>query len=124
MVKRYISRTKFWVLTEDFIFKSAAGEFHDRFEIVYKKSPKASDNQAKLYSINIQRKDHHINISSEEYKIVDVEVYDLNGSLVHSKKGVNAYELKIPNHEFTKQLLIVVVKTETGEVVNKKLINN
>lgn len=109
---------------QDYVFKTVNGQYTDRFELFYKRSHKASENQASLSNVTISRKDHNIDIASTEDKIVNVEIYDLNGVLVYHKNNIHSHEFKIPNFHFTKQFLVVVVKTETGEIVNRKLINN
>lgn len=107
----------------DFTFKTFAGEFNDRFEIFYKRSIKASENKATLSNVVIYQNENHIQIAAENQLLSDVEIYDLNGVSVYQATDINLENWKVPNHLFGKGILVVVVKTADGEVVNKKLIN-
>jgi len=107
----------------DFTFKTFAGEFNDRFEIFYKRSIKASENKATLSNVIIYQNENHIQIAVENQLLSDVEIYDLNGISVYQATDINLENWQVPNHLFGKGILVVVVKTADGEVVNKKLVN-
>lgn len=106
-------------------YEGLEGTFNDRFEIVFKK---ASFTQTAIENpinkIDIDKIDHHILISSSIDNIIDVEVFNLSGWSIYKKSDVNTKEFKIPFSAFAKQIIIVNVKTETGEIVSKKFILN
>lgn len=106
-------------------YEGLEGTFNDRFEIVFKK---ASFTQTAIENpinkIDIYKIDHHILISSSIDNIIDVEVFNLSGWSIYKKSDVNTKKFKIPLSTFAKQIIIVNVKTETGEIVSKKFILN
>jgi hypothetical protein len=67
-------------------------------------------------------KNHKIKINSFDELIHKVMVYDLKGSLLFEKKGLNENEFTIPNFTSTDQFLIVVVQLGSGNWVSKEIV--
>lgn len=115
---------KTWNLsTEPYRFNSRSGEFNNRFTIVYK----PSNNQpsfSNLNTINMSKVDNKILVSSSLDKITSIEVFDLNSRPVYSKTNVNAKSFKIDSKALNNQIVVVTVKTDKGEFVSKKFVNN
>lgn len=106
-------------------FQTRAGEFEDRFLIVYTKNRITSvDISISGNQIGFAKKDNRIVINSSIDQIAEVEVFNLAGRPIYSKTGINSREHSIPTAMYSKQIVVVVVKTVTGETVSRKFINN
>lgn len=106
-------------------FNTRAGEFINRFKIVYK--PKSSMTAVSLSAsnaIDFAKINGEIVITSSIDEIVEVEVFDLNSRPVYSKQDINKNKHKVGMQNFGNQIIVVVVKTKTGEIASKKFINN
>ena len=51
-----------------------------------------------------------------------VQIFDIRGSLLFSNDKVNATEFKVTNLHSSQQVLLVVVESENGTKVSKKII--
>ena len=101
-----------------------AGEYIDRFEIVFKDGNSEEEPVLTAASqVNIQKIDKQILITSSKDKIQEVEIFNLAGWSVYKKTGINAHEFRIPVKSFEHQIILVKVRTESGEIVTKKLVN-
>lgn len=109
----------------EYFFETELGEFNERFEIRYA-SKERNDESLELIAENlvevIQFNDEIIITSSLE-KIVDISFYVLNGNSVFEKTNINSLEFKVPSSYFKKEILILNIKTESGEIYSKKIIN-
>lgn len=106
-----------------YYFKSEPGKYNNRFEIFYGRPAGFGINTSKM--LRIDKKDYNIVVSSDLDKITEVEIFDLVGLPVYKNEKVNAKELRIPLKQFGKQLVVVVAKTEVGEIENRMIeINN
>lgn len=115
-------------ITHDFeqgayIFKSRAGEFNNRFEIVYRKGMKASGDSLIRNTVSVQKVNQQIEVSSNVDKIAEVEIYNLMGRSLLKAEKINDYNWSIPANQYDKQIIVIVVKTETGKVISKKIVN-
>lgn len=107
-------------------YESEAGEFIDRFEILYK-NPGVTDpvfTASNLNHLKISKENHHIVIDSSIDKITAVEIFNLAGWSIYKKDNVNSQEHKVAAQSLGKGIIIVNVVTEKGEVVSRKFINN
>ena len=102
-------------------FESLAGEFTDRFEVVFK--PEGFTNPAIENQISIVRQGSNILVSSSLDKIIQVEVFNLAGWQVYKKDSIMSKEILIPATSFDNQIIVVTVLTEKGEKVSQKLVN-
>jgi len=105
-------------------FMTRAGQYNDRFVIVYRPGNvigTASDisNQISFAKINNQ-----IVITSTIDKITEVELFNLNSRSVYKNSDINSNEHRIDALNFNHQIVVVTVKTETGEFVTRKFVNN
>ena len=100
------------------------GLVEDRFEIVFKDGNSEEEPILTAASqVNIQKIDKQILITSSKDKIQEVEIFNLAGWSVYTKTRINANEFRIPVKNFDHQIIVVKVRTETGEIVTKKLVN-
>ena len=107
----------------DYKFISEPGEFNTRFELIYKPYS-LTDDASNSYSnkISIELKDKNIVATSTEHKITKIVLYDLNNRPMYLNSEVNALKISIPTKLYANQIVVVSLETETGEVMNKKLI--
>jgi|GEM_PF-641297 len=102
-------------------FESEAGEFNDRFEIVYQEEGTMGTGDQNTNTIQIYTDNDYIIIESKTEKILSVELYNLSGRSIHRNEKVNANVYKVKTH--SKGILIVKAQAENGEIVTKKVIN-
>lgn len=106
-------------------FETREGIFNDRFEIIYTKplTDTASNAAYAANQLKVQKQNQQILISSSEDIILQVEIFNLAGWSVYKNENVNSRELRIPGTQFGKEIIIVRVLTETGEIATRKFIN-
>lgn len=105
-------------------FMTRAGEFNDRFMIVYRPGNIIGTAADISNVVNFAKVDNQIVITSSIDKIKEVELFDLNSRPVYKKSDINSNEHRINAADFNHQIVIVTVKTETGELVTRKFVNN
>lgn len=105
-------------------FLTRAGEYNDRFEIIYKNKNIISTAQD-VYEpllLTVTRQSEDLLIMSKGDKLSEVIVYDLLGKPVFTYKDLNTEKFRIPAAEYSKQILIVNVVTQSGNTVSQKVI--
>lgn len=105
-------------------FLTRAGQFNDRFEIIYKNKNIFSTVQDTVEPllITVTRQSEDLLIMSQGEKLSEVIIYNLLGKPVFTYKNLNTQELRIPAAEYTKQILIVNIVTQSGNAVSQKVI--
>lgn len=105
-------------------FLTRAGEFNDRFEIIYKNKNIISTVQdvVEPLLITVTRQSDDLLIMSKGDKLSEVTVYNLLGKPVFTYKDLNTEELRIPAAEYSKQILIVNIVTRSGRTASQKVI--
>lgn len=104
-------------------FVTRAGEYGNRFKIVYRPSFQTGvDIHAN--DISMLKVGQQIEISSTIDRISEVEVFDLNSRPVFKKNEINHNKFIVNAISFNHQILIIKVKTETGETVTRKFVMN
>jgi len=105
-------------------FITRKGQTDDRFIIVYR--PRNVIGTATDISnvVDFAKIDNQIVITSSIDKIKEVELFDLNSRPVYKKSDINSNEHRISTLNFNHQIVVVTVKTETGELVTRKFVNN
>ena len=104
-------------------FEGSKGVFEDRFEIIFQDENQTSDLILSTNDVKITKKDRQIEITSSRDKILEVEIFNLSGRSVYKNKKVNSKTLNVQASLFGKQIIVVKVMTETGEIETKKIIN-
>lgn len=103
----------------NYSFTADAGTAASRFEIVYTNSVLGTDNpSATLNNVVVYQNAAGINIAAGNLSINDVTVYDVQGRLVYTAKGVNASETVLKMQP-AQQLLIIEVVTNAGKTTRK-----
>lgn len=105
-------------------FLTRAGQFNDRFEIIYKNKNIISTVQdvVEPLLITVTRQSDDLLIMSKGDNLSEVTVYNLLGKPVFTYKDLNTEELRIPAAEYLKQILIVNIVTQSGRTASQKVI--
>lgn len=101
-------------------FESDAGNFSDRFEVVYETEEMLNANELNAGSVKVYTNNQHAVVESQNKKIVSVELFDLSGKNIHSNKIINANVYRTPL--IPKGVSVIKVTTEEEAVVIKKII--
>ncbi|MBW7871212.1 MAG: hypothetical protein H3C39_09140, partial [Flavobacteriia bacterium] len=102
-------------------FLTRAGEYENRFKIIYRPSFQTSVDISPN-NISMLKVGQQIEISSTIDRISEVEVFDLNSRPVFKKNEINQNKFIVNAVSFNHQILIIKVKTETGETVTRKFV--
>lgn len=103
-------------------FGAMAGEYNDRFEILYRKVILDELSATVFGKISLEKVNRNIEVKSTLDKIQKVEVYNLSGRLIYEQNQIQSLEYYLPLEQFGKQIIIVRTVSEKGEVVSKKFI--
>lgn len=101
-------------------FATEAGTFNSRFELVYENllatvQPTFTENSVVVYQQN-----QEIVIHTGTAPMEQVQLFDLGGRLLQSKKGIHSVETRLPSG-LTHQVVLVKITSESGVVVCKKI---
>ncbi|SHI73855.1 T9SS sorting signal type C domain-containing protein [Flavobacterium haoranii] len=100
-------------------FISEAGDFKNRFELVYKKASTeivSNENEVLVFKNNGQ-----IVINSTSEKIANIQVFDIQGKILF-QENLKANEYRVKGLTVSNQALIVKIQLSNGEKVAKKII--
>lgn len=99
----------------DYEFESKAGEFNDRFKLVFQHRTLSVDsNEMALKDVTAAVSNSTITVDSNESQIQAIEVYNALGAVVYSDKGVDAYTTSVVGVAKTNSLVVVQVTLENG----------
>ena len=101
-------------------FSAEAGEFTNRFEIVYEQETVLGTTDQAKASIELYRDGQDFVVQTPAKKIVHVELYDMSGRLMFSKKA-NAKTVRFTAETLTEGIYILKGQLEDGEIFTKKL---
>ena len=104
----------------NYTFASAAGDFLNRFEIVYQNTA-LNTNEFVLNDVVVYANNSNVIVNAGQSIIDTVRVFDLRGRLVTELTNVNATEATL-NMSSDNQIVLVQVTSVDGAVVTKKLI--
>lgn len=104
----------------DYTFATAAGDFLNRFEIVYQTTA-LNVNEFVLNDVVVYANNSDVVVNAGQSTIDSVRIFDLRGRLVTELTNVNATEATL-NMTSNNQIVLVQVTTVDGAVVTKKLI--
>lgn len=102
-----------------YTFISEAGDFKDRFEIVYKKAD--VNETITTDEVLVFKSNNTLILNSANNKIQSVVIYDIQGKQLYSKE-INANDYQIQGLVVSNQALIVKLIFENGEELSKKIL--
>jgi autotransporter-associated beta strand protein len=104
-----------------YTFASDAGSFTNRFEIIFQSqlgigNPTFTENNVIIYTQN-----NDLVVNTGTIVMASIKVFDIQGRLLHEKKGINASQT-IMGGGLANQVLLVQITSEDGVMVTKKVI--
>jgi hypothetical protein len=104
---------------EGYEFNTEAGNFDDRFEVVYTTDALGSDDfKADANATIIYKQDRNLVVNSPSI-LKSIFIYDVRGRLIYSKEGLNNENYIINGLIAEEQVLVVKIGTENGTVYKK-----
>lgn len=104
-------------------FTSATGIFEERFELRFQAGQLGTgDHAPNDSSVYIIKKDQHIEVSSGNYNMSSVEIFDLTGKKVYTQKELNTTLFSTRDLNIAAQVLIVKVTLDNDVTVTKKVV--
>lgn len=104
-------------------FTSLVGTFNDRFVLRYTSAALSNQNFESIdSSVLVSANDGQIKIKSINYSLSEVSVYDVLGREILKKTNIASSDLILNNISARNQALIVKIKLENGDIVNRKVI--
>lgn len=120
----YLKDKQLNILTDltagDYTFTSSAGEFTNRFEIVYKPEAVLATDATNKSKIEVYRDAQDFVVRSAEKTIENIELYDAVGRLVFKKNG-NSKEIRFDANRLAEGMYIVKAELKGGEIFTKKI---
>lgn len=104
----------------DYTFTSNAGEFTNRFEIVYKPEVVLTTDATNKSKIEVYRDAQDFVVKSADKSIENIELYDAVGRLVFKKNG-NSKEIRFDAHRLAEGMYILKAQLKGGEPLTKKI---
>ena len=104
----------------DYTFTSNAGEFTNRFEIVYKPEVVLTTDATNKSKIEVYRDAQDFVVKSADKAIENIELYDAVGRLVFKKIG-NSKEIRFDAHRLAEGMYILKAQLKGGEPLTKKI---
>ena len=110
------------ITTTPYTFKSNAGTFNTRFELVYQKPISRLTSNFTEASVIVYNQNNELVLNSNNTLMKSVKVFDIRGRLLIEKSNINANETRL-NVGTTNQVLLVQITSIDDEVVTKKVVN-
>lgn len=121
----YVTNEHHDLTAGDFTFTSAAGTFDTRFEVRFAdrtlgvETPVASNSDVIVY-----KNGNQIAAKATNFTIEDMQVYDITGKILFSKKGINSNEFSTASLNVANQVVVVKVTLDGGQTISRKVIMN
>ncbi|AWI25957.1 YDG domain-containing protein [Flavobacterium pallidum] len=103
-----------------YTFATTAGNFANRFEIVYQNAPLNVTPILDANSIVIYKQNGQLVINAGSILMDDIKIFDIRGRLLFNRNGINAANYMVSQFTAEQQLLIVQITSVDGKTVNKK----
>ncbi|MFA7686356.1 MAG: T9SS sorting signal type C domain-containing protein [Moheibacter sp.] len=107
----------------DYEFETEAGEFKDRFEIVYQETPTMNVQDFWANGILIYQSKNEIIVESENEYLNQIQLYDLTGRKLAEYRNLNTLKFHIDATSLLKGVYIIQVQTINGKETSKKIIH-
>ena len=110
------------IKTSAYNFSTIAGEFTNRFSVVYSTSALSENNFSNESQVIVYEANNNMIINAGKNIINQVAIYDIQGRKLFSKEKLNSTETIIENTWGKNQVLIVEIYTDKGKTVKKVLL--
>jgi hypothetical protein len=116
-----VSNRKIDLQENNYSFRTEAGEFNDRFEVVYKvKNIKLSPKEDLL---TVFKQNQSIQIESSLQNMIGVEIFDIYHQLIYKNDVMSKKSISIPAQNMRKQVYFINIQTEDGTWTMKKYLH-
>ncbi len=106
-----------------YVFTSNSGPINDRFELRYTPDSALSNTDFALdNSVLVATNDTHVTVKSSAELINQIEVYDLLGRSLITRKKCDAYDVSFAKDNLSNQAVIVRVQLQNGQIITKKVV--
>ncbi|WP_418264604.1 T9SS sorting signal type C domain-containing protein [Flavobacterium faecale] len=107
-----------------YTFTTTKGTFNNRFLLTYKTQNTLGTEDIEIINnaVYISQKENEIKINVTTDVIDEVSVFDISGKLILQKSKVDSPELLITNMATSEQMLLVKIKLNNGQIINKKIL--
>jgi trimeric autotransporter adhesin len=106
-----------------YTFTAKAGLDSTRFSLKYQKTLKVDAPAFNENSVSVYKKNGTLFINSEARLIHNIKVFDIQGRLLAEQKNVKANTATIKDLKAIRQVLIIKILGEDGNIVTKKVAN-
>ena len=104
----------------DYTFTTEAGQFTNRFEIIYTiQALEVNDFAITPNDVVVYQKDGLITIDGSAVDLKDIAVYDMRGRLIYSKPDINTNTITITDLNVQQQVVLLHITTAKGLVTKK-----
>ena len=108
--------------TAPYTFTSEAGNFNNRFKILFSNSTLSNPNfENDINSVIVLNNSNEFTIKSSLKNLDQITIYDLLGRQLYFEGGINKNNISLSNITLNNQTLIVKIKLENGIIVTKKI---
>lgn len=101
-------------------FRTEAGDFNDRFQIIYKIKKLQINPREELF---VYKQNNNIEIKSESQEIIEIKVYDIFNKLVYQGSNLNQNTHIVPAKRVKKEVYFIHILTKDGEWTTKKYLH-
>lgn len=105
-------------------FKTEAGEFNDRFIIVYEEDEVLTNLDFEKDDIQVYRQDKNTVIRSLHQDLNELKIFNLNGQLLLYEDQLSGKYYSLPEGRLGKQTLLLNVTTADGKVHSFKILTH
>lgn len=119
-INDYVLNTTYNLAEGDYSFSTEAGTFNGRFEIVYTIQGALNSNNYVLNSnkVVVYKDRNNIMIDAGTAEISSVNIYDINGRLLHTANSINTATTAV-NLNAAQQIILLEIITDKGTVKKK-----
>ena len=103
-------------------FTTESGTFDQRFDMLFQNALAVSQPEFTHNTVVVYRSGDAFVVDAGNVTLEEVLAYDMQGRLVAAKKSVNATSVSLSFGD-AKQVILLAIKREGGQVVHKKVLN-
>jgi uncharacterized repeat protein (TIGR02543 family) len=109
----------------DYEFATAIGTFNNRFVLRYTNQTLGTGEfESASNNVIISVKEKNIKVVSQKESIETIQIFDILGRIIYQNNEVHALNFSVSEIAASQQVLIVKLKLENGQKIDKKIIYN